>query len=207
MWHISNLFRRPSTASTPLPLTVTSASQPRMQQTSVVPTATAPAEQPISQPIDVRAENIKSVIAEGEFIEGNITFQRGAKIDGRIKGHVAFGLSDGMLVLNERGVVEGNIEGPRAIIVGEVFGSIQVTGKLIIMPKACVHGDIAAGILQVQPGSTIVGRISTISEDDKRRTLKQDECVAESIPDALPVAQAPEMTSEVLRFSVGGRNR
>ncbi len=159
-----------------------------------------------SHAIDVRAEAIKSVIAAGEFLEGNLHFQHGVKIDGRVQGNVNFGIKDGLFVLNEGGQVEGNITGPRAIIVGEVFGNIVVDGKLIILPKAKIHGDIAAGTLQIIEGSTINGRICTVSEFDRLKTLEHNSAQQQQIAEQ-DVSAPPSDHAEVLRFSVGRSGR
>lgn len=161
-------------AALPVPTTPATVSATSVQQSSTRAGAVVVernAHQP-QQPIDVRAENITSVIAHGEYMEGNLRFQRGLKIDGRIKGKVEFGLTDGMLVVSENGLVEGDIRGPRAIIVGEVFGNIIILGRLIILPSARIHGDVIANQLTIHEGSSINGRIRTV-EDLKQPTTHQ----------------------------------
>lgn len=154
-------------------------------------------ERPAPQSIDVKAENIKSIIAQGEFFEGNLRFQRGIKIDGHVKGNIEFGLTDGMLVVNDKGLVEGDIYGPRAIIVGEVVGNIMISGRLIVLPSARIHGDIAAGTLQLHEGSSLDGRICTIN-DMQQRTHEH-----EASQQTVAPAPAPEAPAEVLRFAIG----
>lgn len=154
-------------------------------------------ERPAPQAIDVKAENIKSIIAQGEYFEGNLRFQRGIKIDGHVKGNIEFGLTDGMLVVNDKGLVEGDIYGPRAIIVGEVVGNIMISGRLIVLPSARIHGDIAAGTLQLHEGSSLDGRICTIN-DMQQRTHDHEAPQQATAP--TPVPEAP---AEVLRFAVG----
>lgn len=154
-------------------------------------------ERPAPQSIDVKAENIKSIIAQGEFFEGNLRFQRGIKVDGHVKGNIEFGLTDGMLVVNDKGLVEGDIFGPRAIIVGEVVGNIMISGRLIVLPSARIHGDIAAGTLQLHEGSSLDGRICTIN-DMQQRTHEH-----EATQQPVAPAPAPEAPAEVLRFAIG----
>lgn len=157
-------------------------------------------ERPAPQSIDVKAENIKSIISQGEYFEGNLRLQRGIKVDGHVKGNIEFGLTDGMLVVNDKAVVEGNILGPRAIIVGEVIGNIIVSGRLIVLPSARIHGDIAAGTLQLHEGSSLDGRICTISDIQQRgheKTATQSPAPAE----------VPEPPAEVLRFVGAGQGR
>ena len=164
----------------PIPLMTTAA--PAVQQRTRDHADPAPATPAVQKPqpplaatpshsIDLRAECVRSVISAGEVIEGTLRFQNGVKVDGFVKGSIEFGVVDGLFVLGSGGIVEGNILGPRAIIIGEVFGNVVIEGKLILLPNSCIHGDIAAGTLQVMEGATINGRISTFSDYEKRRTL------------------------------------
>lgn len=45
------------------------------------------------------------------------------KIDGSVKGDVTFGLTDGLCIVSAGALVEGNLRGPRALILGEVQGT------------------------------------------------------------------------------------
>ncbi len=180
----------PAHVSQPAPVPVAQATVPRSPSPVVM-------ERPAPQSIDVKAENIKSVIAQGEYFEGHLRFQRGIKIDGHVKGNIEFGITDGMLVINDKARVDGNIYGPRAIIVGEVIGDIIITGRLIVLPQAKIRGDIAAGTLQFHEGASIEGRICTVN-DLQQKTHEHPEA-----PQA-PTTGAPEAQAEVLRFAVGG---
>lgn len=173
--------------------------QPRQSHLPAAAPVTPPVvmERPAPQAIDVRAENIKSIIAQGEYFEGHLRFQRGLKVDGHIKGNVEFGLTDGMLVVNDKAIVEGDILGPRAIIVGEVVGNLMVTGRLIILPTARIRGDIAAGTLQIHEGASIDGRICTVSDMAERM---REEGQGGSASEA---ATAPDAQADILRFVSG----
>lgn len=173
--------------------------QPRQSHLPAAAPSTPPVvmERPSPQAIDVRAENIKSIIAQGEYFEGNLRFQRGLKVDGHIKGNVEFGLTDGMLVVNDKAIVDGDILGPRAIIVGEVVGNLMVTGRLIVLPTARIKGDIAAGTLQIHEGASIDGRICTVSDMAERM---REEGQGGSAPDGTNV---PDGQADILRFVSG----
>ncbi len=190
------------TTSIPVARTPTPAQQPAAVPQPLVSKAPTAVIAPPSHAIDVRAEAIKSVIAAGEFFEGNLHFQHGVKIDGRVQGNINFGINDGLLVLNENGHVEGNITGPRAIIVGEVYGNIIVAGKLIILPRARIHGDIAAGTLQIMEGSTINGRIRTVNELERLKTLDHQTSQPQVDHGQNSHPQAPDQETAVFQFSV-----
>ena len=187
----------------PIPLMTTAEKPSAATQSTAVAKQQATVVQAPSHSVDLRAEGVKSVISSGEYIEGTLRFQNGVKVDGRVKGCIEFGLLDGLLVLNNEGVVEGNIQGPRAIIVGEVFGNVVIKGKLILLPQSRVHGDIAAGTLQVMEGATIHGRITTFSDYDKHRTLEHDDGADVTTGDHSHSEAAPASErGSVLRFAV-----
>lgn len=185
---------QPTYAAVPAPVAPV-APMPAPQVPATRNTTAVVMERPAPQSIDVKAEHIKSIIAQDEYFEGNLRFQRGIKIDGHVKGNVDFGLTDGMLVVNDKGRVEGDICGPRAIIVGEVTGNIIITGRLIVLPQARIHGDIAAGTLQFHEGASIDGRICTIND------LQQKTHEHHANPQPSSGTDAP---AEVLRFAVAG---
>ena len=198
MWPFNKNQRQAQANFAPVPAPIPQASSAPVAQ-APVPRTTSPVvmERPAPQSIDVRAEHIKSVIAQDEYFEGHLRFQRGIKIDGHVKGNIEFGITDGMLVVNDKARVEGNIYGPRAIIVGGVTGDIIITGRLIVLPQAKIRGDIAAGTLQFHEGASIEGRICTVN-DLQQKTHEHPEA-----PQA-PTTGAPEAQAEVLRFAVGG---
>lgn len=195
-------FRKPVPPQHPAPVAViapaqATASAPQSSR------AVLPMERGTPQLIDIKTENIKSIIAHGESFEGRLRLQRGIKVDGYVKGDIEFGMTDGMLVVNDKARVDGDILGPRAIIVGEVFGNICITGRLIVLATARIHGDISAGTLQMHEGARIDGRICTSDADQK--IIQEQPSVAQSIS-AVPVQ--PESPAAVLQFAIGaGQSR
>lgn len=194
---------------------------------AVVPNASSTA---LAKPVDVRTENIKSIISAGEEIAGNLRLQHGIKIAGTVTGDTHFGMSDGMLVLMHNGCIRGNVLGPRAIIAGEVWGNIVINGRLIILPTARIHGDIAAVSLQTQEGASIDGRICTVQDliDQQRpphgagqgtsgdrpqeeshyrgeRPMYSQQTQATSPPEPTSVSHDEE--APIIQFCVGGARR
>lgn len=121
-------------------------------------------------PID---EKISSVISAKSRLEGNLSFSDGLKIDGVIAGNVTFGTEDGLCILSKGARVEGSLVGPRAFILGEVEGDIEVQGTLVLAPSAVVVGKIRCGKFVVYDGACISGSIETIQSPTKQQ-LEQD---------------------------------
>ena len=118
---------------------------------------------------------IKSLIAQGTCIEGNIKFTDGLRVDGEIIGNIqANPGSASILVLSETAVVTGQIQADHVIINGRVLGPVHASELLELQPKARIEGDVAYKALEMHQGATISGQLRplevTVVED--KPTLK-----------------------------------
>lgn len=118
---------------------------------------------------------IKSLIAQGTCIEGNIKFTDGLRVDGEIIGNIqANPGSASILVLSETAVVTGQIQADHVIINGRVLGPVHASDLLELQPKARIEGDVAYKALEMHQGATISGQLRplemTVVED--KPTLK-----------------------------------
>ena len=70
---------------------------------------------------------IKSLIAQGTRIEGNMKFNEGLRVDGEVFGDIQAITDDGssMLVISEAAVVQGAISADHVIINGTVRGPVH----------------------------------------------------------------------------------
>lgn len=114
--------------------------------------------------IDPKEQRITSLIAAGATMRGNLSLREGIKVDGHHIGDIEFGTEDGMLIINKDAVVEGTIRGPRAIVLGAVKGSMDISGSLVLMPTAKIYGDLVYGSFLVHEGALIDGQIRPASE-------------------------------------------
>jgi cytoskeletal protein CcmA (bactofilin family) len=117
-------------------------------------------------------ERITSVVSAKTKIEGNLNFSEGVKIDGVVEGTVNFGSEDGLCILSKGARIEGSLNGPRAFVMGDVEGDINVDGTLVLAPSAVVVGTIRCGKFVVYDGATIAGSIETIKPGEKATATK-----------------------------------
>jgi cytoskeletal protein CcmA (bactofilin family) len=96
-----------------------------------------------------------SLIGGGTTIHGNIDSNGDIRIDGVLKGNL---MGKGKILIGPEGMVEGDIEGDQADVLGKITGKIKVSGLLNLRGKAFVQGDIYAGKLQVEPTVTFNGQ-------------------------------------------------
>ena len=104
---------------------------------------------------DETAVGSASIIGAGTTITGNIESKGDIRIDGTLKGNVS---SKAKILIGPEGIVEGDITGQQADILGTVHGRIKISGLLHLHGKACVEGDIHAAKLQIEPTVSFNGQ-------------------------------------------------
>lgn len=101
---------------------------------------------------------IKSLIAHGSRVEGDVHFTDGLRIDGQVRGDVhAEPGQNGLLVISVQAKVEGAVHAAHVIINGEVVGPVHATVLLELQPKARITGDVYYKALEMHQGATICG--------------------------------------------------
>ena len=96
-----------------------------------------------------------TLISAGTTIKGDISSNSDLRIDGTIIGNIT---SSSKIVIGNSGVVEGDIFGNNADIVGKTSGTIKVKELLQLRGECVVNGNIYAGKLQVEPSATFNGQ-------------------------------------------------
>jgi cytoskeletal protein CcmA (bactofilin family) len=103
---------------------------------------------------DAAAGNTNTMIGAGTIIIGDMESNGDIRIDGVLNGSLK---GKAKIIVGTEGVVDGNIEGLQADIMGRVTGSIKVKELLFLHGKTVVNGDIYAGKLQVEPTAVFNG--------------------------------------------------
>ena len=116
---------------------------------------------------------IKSLIAGGSQIDGNIAFSDGLRVDGAINGCVrAREDSASILVISESATVVGEVTADHIIINGTVKGPVNANLMLELQPKARIEGDVRYVALEMHQGALITGQLRPILENEEKPTLK-----------------------------------
>ena len=103
---------------------------------------------------------IKTLIAHGTRIQGDVQFEDGLRVDGVVHGAISGNSGCGsMLVISEGAVVEGGLKADQVIVNGTVKGPIEARGALVLQAKAHVEGDVQYAALEMQHGATILGQL------------------------------------------------
>jgi cytoskeletal protein CcmA (bactofilin family) len=105
--------------------------------------------------IDEMPATSTTIIGAGTTIIGNVESNGDIRIDGKIIGNLD---AKSKVIIGANGVVEGDISGKHADILGTVIGKIKMEDLLFLHGKAVVDGDLYAGKLQIEPTASFNGQ-------------------------------------------------
>lgn len=109
---------------------------------------------------------IRSLIAQGCHVHGDISFADGIRIDGTVEGTLsgdeAKSKKGTLVFVSEHGRVSGGIHADTIIVNGVVEGPLHAAQMLDLQPKARVNGDVSYRQLEMHQGALISGRMQPI---------------------------------------------
>jgi len=102
---------------------------------------------------------LSSLIADDVEIVGDLNFSNGIRIDGRVRGNVVARPGDGttrtLLVLSDKGHIEGTIRCGDAVINGTVVGDLDVEHFLELQSNSRIIGTVRYQHLQMDVGAAV----------------------------------------------------
>lgn len=143
---------------------------------------------------------IATIIGQGTEIEGDLSFHEGLHIDGTVKGSVKAIGNNGVLIISELGVVEGDLHAPIVILNGTVSGNVFASDRLELAENAKVDGDLTYKTLEMSVGAEINGRLLHVEDISTTTPLLQSRAAATATETldqmtrrrhAIPVQSAP----------------
>lgn len=118
--------------------------------------------------------DIDTLIGARTHIEGSIKFSGGLRIDGSVRGTlVSEGDQKSVLMLSEKGVIEGEVRAPHVVINGTLRGDIVASERVELSTQARVTGNIYYKILEMAAGAEVSGKI--VRQEEPRRQLAAPE--------------------------------
>ena len=96
---------------------------------------------------------IKSLVAQGTRIQGDVHFGEGMRIDGEVVGDIRAGAEQpSILVISETARVEGAVHADHVIVNGQVMGPVHAAELLELQPKAKITGNVHYKALEMHQG-------------------------------------------------------
>jgi cytoskeletal protein CcmA (bactofilin family) len=96
-----------------------------------------------------------SIISSGTTLKGDINSTGDIRIDGTLQGNIN---CSAKVVIGAHGVVEGDISGQQADIMGRINGTIKVKELLQLKGGSNVTGNIYASKLQIETSANFNGQ-------------------------------------------------
>jgi cytoskeletal protein CcmA (bactofilin family) len=102
-----------------------------------------------------------SLISSGTSLKGDITSNGDLRIDGTLVGNI---ICSAKVIIGANGVVEGDISGQQADIMGKVSGTIKVKELLMLKSNCQVNGNLYSAKLQIEPAANFNGQCHMMQE-------------------------------------------
>jgi cytoskeletal protein CcmA (bactofilin family) len=102
-----------------------------------------------------------SLIGNGTTLKGDITSSSDIRIDGTLVGNI---ICSSKIIIGANGVVEGDISGQQADIMGKVTGTIKVKELLMLKSNCLVNGNLYSAKLQIEPAASFNGQCHMIQD-------------------------------------------
>jgi cytoskeletal protein CcmA (bactofilin family) len=102
-----------------------------------------------------------TIIGSGTSLKGDITSSGDLRIDGTLVGNI---MCSSKVIIGANGVVEGDISGQQADIMGKVTGTIKVKELLQLKSNCLVNGNLHSAKLQIEPAASFNGQCHMIQE-------------------------------------------
>ena len=104
---------------------------------------------------------VDTIIGQQTRIEGDVHFNGGLHVDGRIKGSIiAADGSASVLTVSEHGDIEGDVRVPTIILNGTVTGDVHSEEHVELAAKARVNGNVYYKLIEMAMGAAVNGRIA-----------------------------------------------
>ena len=114
----------------------------------------------------IAATPMTSLIAADVEITGDLFFAGGIRIDGCVKGHLTGRAPQGqphpLLVLSDKGRIEGSVACGDALINGNVVGDLDIAHMLELQSKSHVCGTVRYRHLQMDVGAVVLGQLLNV---------------------------------------------
>ena len=106
-----------------------------------------------------------TIIGAGTVVEGVLKASASTRIEGTVNGDIT---SEGVVVIANEGIVNGNITAVDVKISGTVKGNLIISGKTELVSNGKLVGDIKTGSLSIDETAIFQGncKMNSVSEEE-----------------------------------------
>ncbi len=106
-----------------------------------------------------RGAPIETLVGSGTTVSGDVAFDSGLHLEGRIEGNINGQNPTAFLDISETGSVSGEVNVGTVSVNGSVEGDIHATERLILGSKARIDGNVFYHVLEMAAGAQVNGKL------------------------------------------------
>lgn len=110
------------------------------------------------------AGDFPTVIGADAVFKGELSFEKGVRVDGRVEGKIA---TKGHLGVSQGGKLQADVVAGNIVVEGQVVGNLVANDRIELRKTARLKGDITANKLLVMEGAAFEGHCSVGPEAGK----------------------------------------
>lgn len=99
---------------------------------------------------------ITTLLGSGARIDGLLEFTGTVRLDGEMEGRIEG--REGTLIVGEGASIRADITVAKAIVMGEIHGTLRAAERIELHPPGRVAGDLEAPVVMVQAGAVLNGQ-------------------------------------------------
>ena len=124
----------------------------------------------------IKAAQIDTLIGKNTVVKGDIHYRGGLHIEGKVQGNlIAESSEKTVLIVSEKGCVEGDVKGPVVILNGMIEGDVYSTATLEMAQHAKVKGNVYYKLLEMEVGAEVNGSLIHQSVQPAKAKEKQSQ--------------------------------
>lgn len=105
--------------------------------------------------------SLATLIARDVHIRGDLEFEQGLRMDGRVTGNVSGREgAQTLLVLSDQGTITGNVHAYDLVVNGTIAGDVTVDHFIELQSNAHITGDIYYQQLRMDVGASVEGKLT-----------------------------------------------
>jgi len=109
---------------------------------------------------EINTTNVSTIIGEGTVVQGDIIYEGGLHIDGKVEGNIsAQAGSMATLTLSKLGSVHGGIDVPTVVIDGEVQGDVTASERVQLIANSRITGNVKYNLIEMEVGAVVNGQL------------------------------------------------
>jgi len=110
---------------------------------------------------------LKSLVAPGTQVQGDVWFEEGLRVDGIVRGNVqANSDKPSVSVVGAGAVNVGEVLVDHIIVNGKIEGPVTARRLAELQPNAVIHGDVNYKNIELHLGAMVTGRLCPIADGD-----------------------------------------